>query len=438
MRCAVVVFTRDLRVHDNPALSAAAEVAERVLPVFVHDPAIRSSPNRDAFLAGCLVDLRAGLRGLGADLVVRSGDPVTEVLRLARAVDADGVTIAADVSPYARRRAGRLAAACARERLAFREFPGLSVVPPQQLRPAGGRGWYQVFTPYHRAWRAAAWRPVLAPPALLKLPATAVEPGPVGARVRPTAPGATPGGERAARHRLRHWRALVDAYPDGHDDLAGEATSRLSAALRFGCLSPRELAAAVPGAEAFLRQLCWRDFYHQLLAGYPQLARAPLRGPARQVWRDDAGALRRWRDGQTGVPIVDAGMRQLAAEGFMHNRARLITAGFLTKYLGLDWRAGLAVFAAALLDADAANNPGNWQWVAGVGTDTKPYRGFNPIRQAHRFDPTGDYVRRYLPELAGVPGAAVHEPWRLSGLHYPPPLRGPVDVPWLPSASAMG
>jgi deoxyribodipyrimidine photo-lyase len=183
----------------------------------------------------------------------------------------------------------------------------------------------------------------------------------------------------------------------------------------------------VDGPDAFVRQLCWRDFYHQLLAGYPELGRKSYRPRATDQWRDDPDALAAWQAGQTGVPVVDAGMRQLAAEGFMHNRARLITAAFLTKSLGLDWREGIRWYADLLVDADVANNAGNWQWVAGTGTDTRPNRQFNPLRQADRFDPAGEYVRRWVPELDRIPGRAVHRPWLRPGGHcgYPAPLTQP-------------
>jgi deoxyribodipyrimidine photo-lyase len=231
---------------------------------------------------------------------------------------------------------------------------------------------------------------------------------------------------------------VASGYAERHDDLAADGTSRLSPYLHFGCVSPREVASRVAD-EAFIRQLCWRDFYHQVTAAYPRITTEPLRR-VEEDWRDDPEALRRWQAGATGVPIVDAGMRQLAAEGFLHNRARLLVASYLTKQLGLDWRAGAAWFAEYLLDGDVPNNYGNWQWVAGTGNDTKPYRRFNPIRQAHRYDPDGTYVRRYVPELAGVPGGAVHEPWRLAPavrrtLDYPSPVdadRG--GASWLPAA----
>jgi len=235
------------------------------------------------------------------------------------------------------------------------------------------------------------------------------------------------GGESAARKRLTAWLSHLQGYSETHDDLAADRTSRLSPYLHFGCLSPRELAARVhdrPGADPFLRQLCWRDFYHQVLFAFAEVRRRAYRPGAEDRWRDEPDALEAWKSGHTGVPIVDAGMRQLLAEGWMHNRARLITASYLTKHLGLDWRAGADHFYDLLLDGDVANNYGNWQWVAGTGNDTKPYRRFNPLRQASRFDPSGDYVRRYVPELASVPGKAVHAPWTLpkSPANYPAPL----------------
>jgi len=182
-------------------------------------------------------------------------------------------------------------------------------------------------------------------------------------------------------------------------------------------VSPAAVVAAAAGTgsggEEFIRQLCWRDFYYQLLKAFPALPHRAFRRGAHEDWRYDDEALTAWQEGRTGVPIVDAGMRQLVAEGFLHNRARLITAGYLVRTLGLDWRDGAEWYSRWLLDADVANNSGNWQWVAGTGTDARPHRGFNPIRQALRYDPDGSYVRRYVPELAGIPGPAVHQPWRL-------------------------
>jgi deoxyribodipyrimidine photo-lyase len=187
----------------------------------------------------------------------------------------------------------------------------------------------------------------------------------------------------------------------------------MSPYLHFGCVSPVTVWTAIDSDE-YRRQLCWRDFYHQVLYAFPDLPRRNYRPGAADAWRDDPAALAAWREGCTGFPIVDAGMRQLAGEGWMHNRARLITASFLTRQLGLDWREGAQWYARLLLDADLANNIGNWQWVAGTGNDPRHGRQFNPVRQAQRFDHDGSYVRRWVPELAHIPDGAVHQPWRLA------------------------
>jgi deoxyribodipyrimidine photo-lyase len=428
MRSAVVLFTRDLRVHDHPALAAACANAERVVPLFVLDPRLQNlSANRLRFLHQALADLREALRGRGGDLVVRRGDPVAETITMARAVGADGIAMTADVSGYARRRERDLAAECGRHRIALRLFPGVTVVPPGELKPSGGGTHYQVFSPYFRCWQAAVWRDELATPRTITLPAD-IDPGHL--------PTTQQAGETEGRRRLATWLTHIDAYDDLHDDMAADATSRLSPYLRFGCVSPLAVANAArakdgPGPAAFVRQLCWRDFYYQVTHAFPAISTRAYRKDG--DWRDDADALRHWQDGLTGVPIVDAGMRQLRAEGWMHNRARLITAAFLTKHLGLDWRHGVDWFFRRLLDGDVANNSGNWQWVAGSGNDTKPYRRFNPIRQAERFDPDGVYVRRYIPELRSVEGKAVHRPWRLDRhLDYPKPLESHRDeAVWL-------
>ena len=279
---------------------------------------------------------------------------------------------------------------------------------------------YQVFTPYWRRWQAAELRPPAPGPRRLALPA-GVEPGllPSAARLAPggsASPFLPPGGETAGSERARAWLAgPVASYEALRDDLAADATSRLSPYLHLGCISPVALAARLARrleAEAFLRQLCWRDFYAQLLAARPDSARADLR-PRHGGWADDAQGLAAWREGQTGYPVVDAAMRQLLAEGFVHNRARMVAASFLTKHLGIDWREGARWYDEWLVDGDVASNTGNWQWVAGTGADTQPHRIFNPTRQGRRYDPSGAYVRRWLPELAGVPGEAVHEPWQL-------------------------
>ncbi|MFP4636040.1 MAG: cryptochrome/photolyase family protein, partial [Nitriliruptoraceae bacterium] len=215
------------------------------------------------------------------------------------------------------------------------------------------------------------------------------------------------------------------------DLLADDATSRLSPHLHLGTISVAELAARVdrsrPGHEAFLRQLCWRDFNHQLLAARPDLPHVDLRDRGDR-WHEDEDASEAWRQGRTGYPVVDAGMRQLAREGWMHNRARMLVASFLTKHLYLDWRLGAQHFLDHLVDGDLANNSAQWQWVAGTGSDPRPNRVFNPVTQSRRYDPDGSYLRRYLPELADVDAADIHAPWREDGTSlvaatgYPPPI----------------
>ncbi|MGK5442814.1 cryptochrome/photolyase family protein [Micromonospora sp. URMC 105] len=436
-RTAVVLFTRDLRVHDHPALATACAAFDRVVPLYVLDPALaEKSPNRTRFLHQSLAELREELRRRGGDLVVRRGDPVAETIRLAREVGAEGVGLSADVSRYARRRERRLREECERHRLFLRLFPGLTIVEPGALRPGGGDH-YRVFSPYHRAWAAADRREELAAPRRVTLP-DGVSPGRLPALPKGESPEAAVGGESVGQRRLTQWLPTLGRYDDIHDDLAGDETSRLSPYLRFGCLSPLAVANRAGGTEGpFVRQLCWRDFYYQVTAAFPEISTSAYRRGATEEWRYDADALAAWTEGRTGMPIVDAGMRQMRAEGWMHNRARLITAGYLTKVLGLDWRPGVAVFFRWLLDGDVANNSGNWQWVAGTGNDSRPYRSLNPVRQAERYDPDGGYVRRWVPELASVAGKAVHQPWRLPDdvrrkLDYPPPLEVPgADPVWM-------
>jgi deoxyribodipyrimidine photo-lyase len=394
---AVVLFTRDLRVRDNPALSYAVRSADEVVPLFVFDPSIKAGANRRRFLVESLADLRESLRSRGGDLVVRRGDPVAEAVRLAGEVGAQRIAAAADVTGYGRRREARLRAACDSQRLEFTVHPGLTVVPPGALRPSSGGSAYRVFTPYWRAWSELPRRPLVAAPRPIRLPAGLVA-GPLPPPPTGGSPDVAAGGETAALRRMRAFLRRADEYPDGHDDLAADRTSHLSPYLRFGCLSPVELVGAgLP--EAVVRQLCWRDFFHQLTAAHPRLTWEPLRS-VDERWRVDPELLGRWQEGRTGVPIVDAGMRQLLAQGWLPNRARMIVASYLTKGVGLDWRDGARWFAEWLVDGDVPNNYGNWQWVAGTGTDTKPYRRFSPERQARRFDPDGAYVRRFLDELS--------------------------------------
>jgi deoxyribodipyrimidine photo-lyase len=408
----VVLLNRDLRVHDHPALAEAARVADEVVPLFVLDDAVPAPPNRAAFLRDSLADLRASLRARGGDLVLRRGDTVREARRVVDEVEADAVFASADVSGFAQRRERELDVV---------GFPGVTVVPPDEVLTGSGTP-YQVFTPYWRAWSRAPRRAVERAPRRLVLP-PGLAVGRLPTRPSGTSPDLAEGGETVARRRVTNWgRRHLHEYEARHDDLPGDATSHLSPHLHLGTVSPLALADRLEDGAAFVRQLCWRDFHHQMTFHRPSVATEDLH-PGRRRWRDDDQAFDAWAEGRTGLPIVDAGLRQLRQEGWMHNRARLLTASFLTKHLGIDWRRGAEHFAHWLVDGDLANNTANWQWVAGTGSDTRPNRILNPIRQAHRFDPDGTYVRRYVAELAAIPGGAVHEPWKLADPgDYPPPI----------------
>jgi deoxyribodipyrimidine photo-lyase len=432
---ALVLFTRDLRVEDNRALASAVREHDRVVTAFVLDREILAgscaAPNRLAFLLQCLEDLDASLRDRGTRLTVRHGDVVAEAMRLVHESGLSAIHMSEDATPYARLRRSRLEDACREARVELRGHPGVTLVAPGEITPAGGDH-YRVFTPYWRSWSALDAGPLSRAPTRIAAPArvphgrlpklAALSSGTPSGRLQR-------GGETAARAQLERWLGRgLEEYEGRRDELAYEGTSRLSAYLHFGCLSARTVLARSrehDASESFARQLCWRDFHHQVLAARPELPTSDYR-PRGDRWRRDERSACAWREGLTGYPIVDAGMRQLAEEGFMHNRARLIVGSFLTKTLYLDWRLGAAHFARLLLDADVASNVGNWQWVAGTGNDTRPNRVLNPLRQARRFDPRGDYVRRHVPELAGVGGGAVHEPWRLGpareALDYPEPL----------------
>jgi deoxyribodipyrimidine photo-lyase len=400
-------------VHDNPSLAEAARSGAQVIPLFVLDDGILDrpygrSPNRLGFLAESLADLDASLRALGSRLILRRGDPRHVLGELAP----DVVFAAEDASAFAQRREHDLSA-----RFDLRLAPATTVVPFDELKT------YKVFTPYYRAWSGVPLRALEEPPALGE---PGVESDPLPSPPAGRSPDAAAGGETAGRDALERWLPEVASY-DG-DDLAGD-TSRLSPYLHFGCVSPLECALRGREGAAWVRQLCWRDFYTQLLRAFPETSRADLYD--RAYARGDAGpAFEAWREGRTGYPLVDAGMRQLAREGWMHNRVRLVTASFLVKDIGVDWRHGADHFEHLLLDADVASNRGNWQWVAGSGVDhAQGGRMFNPTLQAKRHDPAGSYIARYVPELAHLEAPQIHEPWKLGGVDgYPAPILDHAEV----------
>lgn len=345
--------------------------------------------------------------------------------------------VTADVSGYAQRREQALRVALDLVGVALHVHPGNAVVEAGDVAPPG-KSMYSVFTPYHRTWAEVPRRAVIGAPVRITAPAdtggpSRREPG----AVMPDSLDLPPGGESAARKHLDVY-LVGDAsrYAEVRDDLAADATSRLSPYLRFGCLSANEVvtrASTVPGAEELVRQIAWRDFYGQLLAHDPAIAWRDFREPPDDVPPAPEHAdylFECWQLGRTGIPLVDAGMRQLRREGWMHNRARMVTGSFLTRRLGIPWQRGAAHFFRWLVDGDPANNSGGWQWVAGTGTDPRRSRSFNPVRQAERFDPDGAYVRRYVRELAEVEAPRIFAPWwdpgLLSATAYPAPI---LEVP---------
>jgi deoxyribodipyrimidine photo-lyase len=427
MNVSIVLFTADLRLHDHPPLRAALGARE-IVPLFIRDKGVTAAgfaaPNRRAFLADCLRDLDSGLRERGGRLIVRSGDVVGEVCAVAAETDAGEVHMASDVSAYAQRREQRLRRALEAEGRRLHVHDTVTTaVAPGALTPAASDH-FAVFTPYHRQWSGVRLRAALAAPRAIRVPdAVGSEELPARTGLQGVSEGLAEGGETAGRQRLACWlRTGITWYEDRHDDLAGDGTSRLSPHLHFGTLSPVELVHRArgtggPGAEAFLRQLAWRDFHRQVLAARPAAATADYR-TKRDRWRTEHTAhedVRAWKEGRTGYPVIDAAMRQLRHEGWMHNRGRLLTASFLTKTLYVDWRVGARHFLEFLVDGDVANNQLNWQWMAGTGTDSRPNRVLNPVAQARRYDPDGVYVRRWVPELAALEGPSVHQPWKLQG-----------------------
>ena len=445
---ALVWFRRDLRVHDHPALCAALEEHEQVVPVFCLDDRLlhgrHASGSRTAFLLECLADLDEQLAGRGARLVIRHGPPERELPALAAGTGASEVHLTSDPSPYEAIRGRRVRAALEQAGVTGRAHPGASVVDDVRGILTGQGRPYTVFTPFYRNWSGARRRPVLDAPKRIAMPAKTRHgrvPSLASLGLEQEVAEPARGGESAGLARLAGFTGgAVRDYASGRDRAGADASSRLSPYLRFGCLSPRAVEEALPpgqGAEAFRRQLCWRDFYQHVLVHHPDNARQEFQPRYRGTlaWSGDDPAFTAWTEGRTGFPLVDAGMRQLRREGWMHNRVRLLAGSFLTKDLGIDWRRGEAWFMRLLLDGDQASNNGNWQWIASVGVDPQPAfrRIYNPALQQERFDPDGRYVRRYLPELARVPDQYLAEPWRMPaeaqqragcriGTDYPGPI----------------
>ena len=468
---AVVWFRRDLRVADHPALLAALDAADQVVPTFVVDRTLLegrpSGPNRRAFLHGALQALARDLEALGGRLLVLEGDPVTVIPALARELAAATVWCSQEYTPYARRRDTAVEGALRADGRSLHPMPGLYLSDFDELRTTDGNP-FRVYSPFARAAKTAAWDDPLPAPGRVRVPE---EPGlwttgPVtsGDGLRSPTGGLgtgpdgfkldgaveiTPPDPAAALERLRWFvDRRVDRYARARNYMATDGTSRLSPYLRFGLVSPRQVAAAVGRGgraaehprragdrETFVNELLWRDFYGYVLYHQPESAWQHMRPEfAHFEFEHDPDGLAAWREGRTGYPLVDAGMRQLTGQGWVHNRARMVVASFLTKHLLVDWREGARFFLQHLMDGDLPANNGGWQWVAGTGTDAAPYyRIFNPVTQAEKFDPDGDYIRRWVPELAKLQPPAIFAPWQASpadleaggvrlGSDYPHPI----------------
>jgi len=438
-------FRRDLRVADNTSLSRAARDADRVVPAFVLDDhyleGSNAGPARFRFLRESLEELERALVAAGGRLVVRRGPPSRALPEILAETGASAVYANVEIGPYPERRDRDARAAVESAGGKLRLFGDALLVEPDAIATDAGDP-YTVYSPFSRKWMAAEKLPPLPAPRRLATPDLSSVPL---ARVRawrdlPADSRAPRGGESEATRLLAHFvEGPLARYERDRDVPAKDGTSRLSPHLHFGTISPRTVFAAVGEARAdarkFQLELAWREFFHHMLFHFPSVAEESFRPEFRGFpWRGDGEAIAAWQEGRTGYPFVDAGMRQLRQTHWMHNRARMTVASFLTKDLHADWKVGEKWFEHELADADLANNNGGWQWAAGTGADAAPYfRILNPVLQSKRFDPDGKYIRTYVPELARVPGSRVHEPWTMApeeqkasgcviGRDYPAPI----------------
>lgn len=435
MDSALMWFRRDLRMADNAALYHALKLAKRVYCVFVFDrdilsPLIRAGQTADrrlAFIHASVIELQQALRDCGSELIVRHGVATEEIAQLAQRLGVHAVFANEDYEPHARQRDQAVAQALSQQGQRLETFKDQVIFSKDELLTQSGQP-YRVYTPYRNAWlkkltpfylRAyptgrflAALAPATerheSPPTLAQL---GFEP------VDLQALGITPG-TTGARQRLERFLQRIDPYDQDRQGPTLDSGSHLSVDLRFGTVSIRELAGAASsrassGAQAWLGELIWRDFFQMIVWFHPRVVDQAFKPAYERIeWNTDTAAFAAWREGRTGYPLVDAAMRQLAQTGAMHNRLRMLTASFLTKDLGIDWRWGEHHFAQQLLDYDLAANNGNWQWAASTGCDAQPYfRIFNPITQSKRFDPQGSFIKRFVPELAGFTTKEIHTPW---------------------------
>lgn len=432
-RPVILWFRQDLRLADNPALAHAAETGRPIIPLYVLDQGSRVRPMGAAslwWLDKSLRALAAALQARGSRLILRRGDSEAELRRLIDGTGAGAVFMNRLFEPDAFARDADIAHGLQAEGVACKGWNGTLLARPGSVLNGSGQP-YKVFTPFLKALLATAVAPQPAPAPSALAAATPPESDEIDAwGLHPDRPDWSAGfdwtpGEAGAEAALSAFLARgLKTYSIGRDIPAEPATSRLSPHLHFGEISPwRAVEAAraaaadgrVPVAEVqkFVAEIGWREFSTHLLHAFPRMTDTAFRPEYDAMpWRDDPAGLKAWKRGRTGYPVVDAGMRELWSTGYMHNRVRMIVASFLVKHLLIDWRAGEAWFRDTLVDADLASNVQNWQWVAGSGADASPYfRIFNPIIQGRKFDADGRYVRRWVPELRGVPDRWLHAPW---------------------------
>ena len=419
----VMWFRRDLRLADNEALCAAAAEGN-VVPLFVFDPALaaKSGAPRLAFMLRALRSLDAST---GGALVVRHGNPADILPAFCEEVGAKAVFAARDFGPYGTERDRAVAASLERVGATLRSVGSNYAVPPGSVFKGDGTP-YAVFTPFSKVWTSIGWPKPFPVPNVTwhghpQVPCDGIPEEPACTASLPEA------SEAAAMARFAEFAATaLDRYYDIRNNPDVDGTSRLSPYLRFGLVHPRTLLADLDDTKSqghFRSELCWREFYADVLHHQPATAWRNLQ-PKMDAMKMDSGAqatarFEAWCRGETGYPIVDAGMRQLLATGWMHNRVRMIVASFLVKDLHLPWQWGAKFFMKHLVDGDLASNNHGWQWTAGTGTDAAPYfRIFNPVSQGAKFDPEGTYVREWIPELADVDNKFVHAPWE-AGLMNP-------------------
>ena len=413
---------RDLRLTDNAALHSALE-ADSVLPVFILDPAFDDqSERRKNFLYEGLSALDSELKKRGSYLVIRIGKPVDVLRQLFDEVKAEAIYAEEDFTPYARKRDAFI-----QKLLPLKLIHGQTVHHPKSVLKKDGRP-YTVYTPYSKVWKAKLAKIKLHP-----APKQIDTPKGIHSEALPefTSNSIFPAGEQEALTRLDEFTyERIHEYADNRNRMDLDGTSALSPYIRFGMIGLRQaVQAAVTvrnsrGAEIWLNELIWREFYIQILYHFPYVAETAFNKSLANIpWRNNPSEFEAWKRGETGVPVVDAAMRQLKETGWMHNRARMIVASFLVKDLLIDWRWGEKWFMQNLLDGDIAPNNGGWQWTAGTGTDAAPYfRIFNPVLQSVKFDPNGDYIRKWVPELRGLNAKQIHTPWEYDlGIDsYPP------------------